>query len=86
MTKPQEAHLAAIKARFSSEVDGKYRRGQREHGGDLFRLNISSLLREIKQEILDLYVYADSLEALILPPPQEKKAKRGVRHGNSGRV
>jgi len=83
MTKEQEAHLAAIKARFCAEVDLKYRKGQREHGGDLFRLNISSLLREMKQEILDLYVYADSLEALILPAAGEKKLKRERGRGNS---
>lgn len=73
MTKQQEAHLAIIKANFQDEVDTKYRAGQKEHGGDLFRLNISSLLREIKQEIVDLYVYADSLQALILPQKDQRK-------------
>lgn len=70
MTEPQETHLAEIKAHFLREVDAKYRAGQREHGGDLFRKNISALIREIKQEAVDLYVYADSLESLILPQPK----------------
>lgn len=73
MTTQQEEHLAIIKANFQREVDVKYRRGQEEHGGDLFRLNISSLLREIKQEIVDLYVYADSLQALILPQNDSRR-------------
>jgi hypothetical protein len=73
MTKQQEAHLAKIKANFQDEVDAKYRKGQKEHGGDLFRLNIADLLREIKQEIVDLYVYADSLEALILPQDDQRR-------------
>jgi hypothetical protein len=73
MTTQQEHHLASIKANFQREVDTKYRAGQKEHGGDLFRLNISSLLREIKQEIVDLYVYADSLEALILPQDGQRR-------------
>jgi hypothetical protein len=62
MTPEQEAHLARVKARFLAEVDAKYRAGVREHGGNLWERTKMDLIRELKAEAVDLYVYAQTLE------------------------
>lgn len=59
MTAEQEQHLADIKARFSKEVDKKYRAGQAEHGGDLWKK--PGVLEMLMDEAVDFYVYAYTL-------------------------
>ena len=59
MTRDQEKHLQGIKNRFDDEVDTKYRAGQVEHGGDLFRK--PGMMRNLRAEVLDLVVYGDTL-------------------------
>ena len=62
MTASQEHHLASLKLAFSREFDAKYRNGQREHGGNLFEMTPLDLIRNLKQEALDLWAYACTLE------------------------
>lgn len=54
MTNQQEIHLNKIKQDFSNEVDTKYRRGQEEHGGNLFEKDCIPALGE---EVIDLVTY-----------------------------
>ena len=60
MTPEQEAHLSEIKRRFCAAVDDKYRAGQREHGGDLWKK--PGLFPMLKDETRDFIVYADTME------------------------
>lgn len=60
MTGEQEAHLSGIKSRFCAGVDDKYRKGQKEHGGDLWKK--PGLFPMLKDETRDFIVYADTLE------------------------
>ena len=60
MNHEQEAHLSSIKSRFCSGVDEKYRKGQLEHGGDLWKK--PGLFPMLKDETRDFIVYADTLE------------------------
>lgn len=57
MTVEQELHLQSIKDEFSRLVDPKYRKGQAEHGGDLFSLTEMSLLNMAIDEAVDQVVY-----------------------------
>ena len=59
MTPSQEAHLARVQERLSQLVDAKYRAGQEEHGGFLFR---KKMLPNVMDEVLDLAVYVLTLE------------------------
>ena len=59
MTPSQEAHLARVKERFSQLMDAKYRAGQGEHGGYLWR---KKMLPNVMDEVLDLAVYVVTLE------------------------
>jgi hypothetical protein len=61
VTPEQEAHLSGIKQRFCAGVDDKYRVGQRQHGGDLWKK--PGLLPMLKDETRDFIVYADTLES-----------------------
>lgn len=61
MTPEQEAHLSSIKSRFCAGVDEKYRKGQKEHGGNLWLK--PGLFTMLKAETRDFIVYADTLEA-----------------------
>lgn len=56
MTADQESHLLAIKRTFLEDVDAKYRAGQAEHGGDLWKK--TGVLEMLMDECVDFYVYA----------------------------
>ncbi len=55
MTKKQESHLADIQNRLVQDLDTKYRKGQAEHGGNLWDRNVS---HDILAEAIDLITYA----------------------------
>lgn len=59
MTDEQEAHLARVKARFSADLDAKYRDGQAEHGGNLWEK--PGALEQAYAEVLDLATYLITL-------------------------
>lgn len=60
MEPEQEKHLKEIKREFCDQVDSKYRHGQQEHGGDLFRKSPLDLVNEAINENLDQFVYLKS--------------------------
>lgn len=60
MTPEQEAHLAELKTSFATGLDEKYRRGQQEHGGNLWmKTGMFPMLRE---EVLDFWAYGKTIE------------------------
>lgn len=61
MTPEQEAHLGRIQRLFSTEVDGKYRQGQEEHGGNLFDMPAKDLVDNAILEAIDQIVYLYTL-------------------------
>jgi hypothetical protein len=65
MTPEQEQHLATIKTRFSVLCDAKYRKGQKEHGGDLFAMCPLKLVDNALEEAIDQVVYLDTLRERI---------------------
>ena len=60
MTEQQQQHLERMMARFTHALADKYTAGQREHGGNVWLKR--GMLREAKAEVLDLWVYLDTLE------------------------
>jgi hypothetical protein len=63
MTDAQQAHVQGIVRRFNEAVTEKYDKGQREHGGDLWRK--PGMLAAAKDEAIDLWIYLDTLEQQI---------------------
>jgi hypothetical protein len=59
MLPSQEAHLARIQERFSQLVDAKYRAGQEENGGYLWR---KKMLTSVLEEVVDQVCYVLTLE------------------------
>lgn len=59
MTAEQEKHLAEIKQRIANRIDAKYRRGQAEHGGNLWDRDT---VKESGFEITDLITYMHCIE------------------------
>src|SRR6267142_7052855 len=57
MNEQQEKHLADIKATFNQIVDSKYRKGQAEHGGDLWQLTGVQLIDCAIDEAVDQVTY-----------------------------
>lgn len=53
----QENHLQYLKDEFAQMVDKKYRKGQQEHGGDLFDKTPVGLIECAIEEAIDLVVY-----------------------------
>jgi len=56
MTLDQENHLSEVKREFLKAVDEKYRKGQAEHGGDLWKK--PGVLEMLMDECVDFWVYA----------------------------
>lgn len=59
MTPEQEAHLESINNAITKRISAKYRRGQAEHGGDLWA---RPALRDMVDEITDLNAYFITME------------------------
>jgi hypothetical protein len=66
MTPEQEAHLQRVKDWICDLIDKKYRAGQKEHGGDLWKK--PGLFGMIIEEIVDLAVYVETQQEQIDNP------------------
>ncbi len=66
MTTVQEGHLSEIKSHFLYHVDTKYRKGQREHGGNLFDLTPLQLVEAALDEAVDQFTYLVTLRDKLL--------------------
>lgn len=61
MKKKHYEHINGITERFKRDAYRKYVKGQKEHGGNLYDMPSVELLKEIRNEILDLVIYFDTL-------------------------
>ena len=61
MKKKHYEHIDGITERFKRDAYKKYVKGQKEHGGDLYNMPSKQLLKEIRNEIIDLVIYFDTL-------------------------
>ncbi len=75
MQPEHEAHLERLLAWVSTRVSEKYRRGQAEHGGQLWEA--PGLLTELHAETFDLLAYGQAIE---------EHAVRIFRDYDAGRV
>lgn len=66
MTRDQERHLQSIKDEFLKRVDQKYRKGQKEHGGNLFDYARLDLVENTIDEAIDMVTYLLSLRRQML--------------------
>lgn len=66
MTKAQEEHLTRIQSQFHDLVNDKYRAGQKEHGGDLWKMSVLKLIDCAIEETIDQFVYLSTLRDKIL--------------------
>lgn len=61
-----EAHLANIQAEAIARISDKYRRGQVEHGGDLWKKGSIELIDDAIDEAVDQFVYLLTVRAQLL--------------------
>lgn len=71
----QEGHLLDIKHDFLVLVDDKYRKGQSEHGGNLFDLSPLQLIDSAIEEAIDQFVYLVTLKEKIRPKYESTTSK-----------
>lgn len=62
MTPEREDHIASILKRFHERADAKYRKGQAEHGGNLWDLTKEQLIDNAIEEAVDQVVYLFTLK------------------------
>jgi hypothetical protein len=62
MTPEQDRHLADIQSKAISLINYKYRKGQQEHGGNLFDMNTVELVDNAINEAIDEVVYLLTLK------------------------
>lgn len=77
MTDAQELHLAEIKTRFCTYVDQKYRKGQAEHGGNLWENSAEQILNFAIEEAIDQVTYLLTLRDKMRTEKLEMRYKRG---------
>lgn len=82
MTPERERHLRNIKHWFLSDVDIKYRKGQAEHGDDLFKK--ANLIDDALEEVLDLAVYLYTLRDQIKDVQTKFDELYGQTNNNQG--
>lgn len=63
ITPKQGKHIADISAASSRRIEAKYRKGQKEHGGNLWEKE--GMLANIEDETTDLIVYVHTLREQI---------------------
>ena len=74
----QEEHLNTIKSAFSFLVNDKYRKGQKEHGGNLFDKTPIQLVDNAIDEAIDQVVYLITLRDKLTPNnPQSSNSSTG---------
>ena len=78
----QEEHLVSIISSFLTQVNAKYRKGQAEHGGNLYDLPILTLIDNAMEEAVDQYTYLKTLRDKIVGSMQDIAAE--VANPNSG--
>lgn len=70
MTTDQEQHLDRLKAQAANMIDSKYRKGQAEHGGNIWDQN-KNLLDNAIEEAIDMVVYLltekEKREGMVVP-------------------
>lgn len=59
MTRKQSDHLRIIEASFIRRLDAKYRKGQKEHGGNIWEK--AGMLANAEDECTDFVVYIHTL-------------------------
>ena len=59
MTAKHEEHLKRLKDQFTAELDEKYRKGQQEHGGNIWEK--AGMLDHAIEEAIDQVVYLYTL-------------------------
>ncbi len=59
MTKKQLGHMRAIGESMVKKLDAKYRKGQKEHGGNIWEK--AGMLANAEDEVTDLAVYVHTL-------------------------
>lgn len=74
MTSDQAAHLGRVRLAHTTLIDEKYRRGQRQHGGDLWRK--PGMLAHAIQENVDQSVYLLTIDEQIRDLVSEWRAMR----------
>lgn len=60
MSPEQEQHLQRVKDWICEKIDKKYRAGQAEHGGDLWKKE--KVFDFLIDEVIDMVVYTESIE------------------------
>lgn len=66
MTSKQEMHLVHIQSEFVGRVGNKYRKGAKEHGGDLRDMTPLQLAENALDECIDQFTYLLTLRDNLL--------------------
>lgn len=67
MTANQEDHLQDIKDHTVCDLNIKYRKGQREHGGDLWKKGLlTTLMPAMSEEVIDQMCYAHTIHEQLI--------------------
>ncbi len=62
MTQDQQQHLASLKSIIDTRISAKYKKGVKEHGGNLWDLSSAELLEEAINEAVDQLTYLLTLK------------------------
>lgn len=62
MTPEQTTHMLELNAEFSNLFKNKYRAGQEEHGGDLWKKDPLLMCIAAKEEVADQWAYISVIE------------------------
>ena len=70
MTPNHEEHLRSIIKRVGEMIDKKYRKGQAEHGGNLWAVPVATLVDNAIEEAIDQLAYLLTIKDSLLKIPR----------------
>lgn len=77
MTEEQEAHLTDIQEAFDMMVSEKYRKGAKEHGGNLTGKSLAWYVEQAIDEAIDSFVYLYTLRQTLLEQEADEDDQEG---------
>lgn len=84
LTNEQNQHVTRLQSKFSNLLKAKYEAGAREHGGNLWDVDVLDLLYNLRDEVIDAFVYLQTAIDEFERPTPKPASGRGMDLGFPG--
>lgn len=65
LTTEQVRHMSDNMLAFDHQYSGKYRKGQKEHGGNMWTMGLKQTIENAEDEVLDMWSYLRNIRSAV---------------------